>query len=70
MSRSKALSALQAGDWISHRALMATGQHESREGMVVNLLSAQFVYETEDGRRCFCLHTDDWNLEGEAPWLR
>ena len=30
------------------------------EGTVVQLLSAQFVYETDDGYSGFCLFTEAW----------
>ena len=33
----------------------------SNEGVVVQLLSAQFVYETEDGNRRHCMFREDWS---------
>ena len=36
-------------------------QHEEREGRVLNLLSAQFTYQVDDGNIFFCLYSEPWN---------
>ena len=32
------------------------------KGKVVEILSAQFIYETKDGQTRHCLFKEDWNL--------
>jgi len=48
----------ELGDYIEHREPYFDRVHR---GNVVELLSAQFVYETEDGQTRFCLFKEDWN---------
>lgn len=47
----------EVGDMIEHTI---PSLDIRRRGEVVQLLSAQFVYETEDGSRCSCLFTEVW----------
>ena len=35
----------------------------NNEGVVVQLLAAQFIYETKDGNRRHCLFRDDWSYD-------
>ena len=35
------------------------------KGIVIQLLSSQFVYETKDGQIRYCLFKENWNLTGD-----
>lgn len=43
------------------RAPIPLREDKYREGVVVDLLSTQFVYEDELGRRHYCLYSEDWS---------
>ena len=49
----------QLGDWIGHSE---PAFDRYNEGRVVELLAAQFVYETSKGDRRFCLYKEMWKL--------
>jgi hypothetical protein len=48
----------ELGDYIEHREPYFNRVYR---GKVKQLLSAQFVYETETGNTRFCLFKEDWN---------
>jgi hypothetical protein len=46
----------ELGDYIEHTCNL----NGKFEGKVVQLLAMQFVYETKDGNRRFCLFRETW----------
>ena len=58
MSKSKAP---ELGDKIEHICTL----NGKFEGKVVQLLAMQFVYETKEGHRRFCLFRETWRLIDE-----
>ena len=46
----------KVGDQIEHTCTL----NGTFEGKVVQLLSMQFVYETKDGNRRFCMFKESW----------
>jgi hypothetical protein len=48
------------GDWIIHKEPSFDREHE---GKVVQLLSMQFVYETESGDKRFCMFRENWTYK-------
>ena len=51
----------QLGDLIEHTCTL----NGKFEGKVVQLLSMQFVYETADGNRRFCMFREQWKFIDE-----
>ena len=52
----------QLGDYIVHNEPYFD---RVNEGVVVQLLSAQFIYETKEGNRRHCLFKEDWKHENK-----
>ena len=52
----------EIGDYIVHNE-PAFGR--VNEGKVVQLLAMQFVYETPDGHRRFCMFREDWRTKND-----
>ena len=50
------------GDYIVHREPYFDRENK---GTVVQLLASQFIYETEDKQRRFCLFKEDWKYESK-----
>lgn len=46
------------GDWIVHKEPAFNREHE---GKVVQLLSMQFVYQTDSGETRFCMFRENWS---------
>ena len=49
------------GDNIIHHC----NYHGERRGKVIQLLSAQFIYETKEDKRYYCLFREDWKHESK-----
>ena len=58
MAISKKRKAPNVGDRIEHTCRL----NGKFEGKVVQLLAMQFVYETADGNKRFCLYREEWRF--------
>ncbi len=58
MARIRKRKAPELGDYIEHRQPYFDRIYQ---GKVVELLSMQFVYETDDGHQHFCMFREDWS---------
>ena len=61
MIKKKKTRAPEIGDTIEHTCRL----NGKFEGKVVELLAMQFVYETKEGHRRFCLFREDWRYIDE-----
>jgi len=50
------------GDYIVHKEPYF---NRVNEGTVVQLLSMQFVYETPNGEKRFCMFRENWEIKNE-----